>query len=302
MNANIAKIDTNNFSAMAEMMGMNIDSNPDHKTNMLARLKIQHSSIMGEKIVDGASMKVEVVDGGTYRLDIPSNGFVYSKNAVIRPFAQRFMYKRFHSNAGAKPGEPLGTYQKTIMASDMVTDMKDNMGTFNCGKPAGYIQDFDALPQAKKDLIKQIKRVRVIFGTITMNGAVHESGEAAECVDVPFIWEIDNRDAFKTMGEPFTKLGKMQRLPVQHTISLSTEEKKIPTGAVYYVPSCVLDVKNDIKIKETDQDLFADFMAWLQNYNDYICSEWEKHTRSKMSDEEIETVEAFIDIEKADVA
>ena len=131
---------------------------------------------------------------------------------------------------------------------------------------------------------------------------VHESGEAAECVDVPFIWEIDNRDAFKTMGEPFTKLGKMQRLPVQHTISLSTEEKKIPTGAVYYVPSCVLDVKNDIKIKETDQDLFADFMAWLQNYNDYICSEWEKHTRSKMLDEEIETVEAFIDIEKADVA
>ena len=60
-------------------------------------------------------------------------------------------------------------------------------------------------------------------------------------------------------------------------------------------------MKNDIKIKETDQDLFADFMAWLQNYNDYICSEWEKHTRSKMSDEEIETVEAFIDIEKADV-
>ena len=36
----------------------------------------------------------------------------------------------------------------------------------------------------------------------------------------PFIWEIDNRDAFKTMGEQFTKLTKMRRLPPQHNMAL----------------------------------------------------------------------------------
>ena len=123
MSTEIMHIDVNNFSAMAGVMGMGIDSGGDKKANMLARLKIQHSPIMGEKVVDGTAMKVEVVNGGVYRLDVPSNGILYSKGAVIRPFAQRFMYKRFHSNHGAKPGEPRGTYQKTIMSNDMNTDM-----------------------------------------------------------------------------------------------------------------------------------------------------------------------------------
>ena len=125
--------------------------------------------------------------------------------------------------------------------------MKDNQGTFNCGKPSGYIKDFSSLSADMQNLIKQIKRVRVLFGLITMKGIKTEKdGKLTEVKDVPFIWEIDNREAFKTMGEPVTKLGKMQRLPVQHTISLSTEEKKIPTGAVYYVPSCVLDIIHTI--------------------------------------------------------
>ena len=118
MSTEIMHIDVDNYSAMANAMGMSIDSGGDKKANMLARLKIQHSPIMGEKIVDGTAMKVEVVNGGVYRLDVPSNGVLYGKGAIIRPFAQRFMYKRFHSNHGAKPGEPRGTYQKTSMSND----------------------------------------------------------------------------------------------------------------------------------------------------------------------------------------
>ena len=63
MSTEVMQIDVNNYSAMATAMGMNIDSGGDKKANMLARLKIQHSPIMGEKIVDGAAMKVEVVNG-----------------------------------------------------------------------------------------------------------------------------------------------------------------------------------------------------------------------------------------------
>ena len=32
------------------------------------------------------------------------------------------------------------------------SDMKDNDGGFNCGKPAGWIEDFAALPDTMKDL------------------------------------------------------------------------------------------------------------------------------------------------------
>ena len=48
------------------------------------------------------------------------------------------------------------------------SDLKDNDGGFNCGKPAGYIKDFQALPKKMQDLLKAIKRVRVVLGTVEM--------------------------------------------------------------------------------------------------------------------------------------
>ena len=84
-------------------------------------------------------------------------------------------------------------------------------------------KDFKALPEKMQELIKQIKRVRVLLGTVELNDAVDENGEAVELDTTPFIWEIDNRDAFKIVGDSFTKLAKMKRLPVQHNITASTQ-------------------------------------------------------------------------------
>ena len=99
-------------------------------------------------------------------------------------------------------------YVKTVMANDLNSDMKDNDGGFNCGKPAGFIKDWAALPDSMKDLIKSIKRVRAIFGTVDMVNATDADGNAVDVDTTPFIWEVDNRDAFKTMGDQFTKLSK----------------------------------------------------------------------------------------------
>ena len=81
----------------------------------------------------------------------------------------------------------------------MESDLKDNDGGFNCGKPAGYIQDFKALPEKTQDLIKQIKRVRVVLGTVEMVNPVNEKGEPVKLDATSFIWEIDNRDAYKLL-------------------------------------------------------------------------------------------------------
>ena len=44
------------------------------------------------------------------------------------------------------------------MNDNLNVDLKDNDGGFNCGKPAGYIKDFKALPQSTQDMVKTIKR------------------------------------------------------------------------------------------------------------------------------------------------
>ena len=297
MTTQVTTIDSSNYAVMAKAMGMAIEVSENKKTNTLARLKIQHSPIMGEMEIDGKTVNVETIQGGAFKLDVPEDNVYYSDTVTIRPFLQRFMYKRFVANTGAKDGEPLGQYHKTIMSDNLNVDLKDNFGGFNCGKPAGYIQDFDSLPEKTKELIKQIKRVRVLFGLIDMPKAMDSNKVDMEIVSKPFIWEIDNRDAFKIVGQPFAKLAKMKRLPIQHVMSFSTEERKLPNGNAFYLPKCDVDTSNQISIGEKDQDMFADFMAWVQNYNDYINSEWDKRSASKSSEDYMEVVDTFVDVE-----
>jgi hypothetical protein len=297
MNGQITTIDTNNYATMAKAMGMAMEVSDNKKTNTLARLKIQHSPIMGEMELDGKKVNVETIQSGVFKLDVPEDNLYYSPTVTIRPFLQRFMYKRFIANTGAKDGEPLGQYHKTIMADNLNIDLKDNFGGFNCGKPAGYIQDFDALPEKTKELIKQIKRVRVLFGLVDMIDATDKDKNNKEIKSVPFIWEIDNRDAFKIVGQPFAKLAKMKRLPLQHVMAFGTEERKLPNGNAFFLPKCDVDTSTKIDIVEKDQDMFADFMAWVQNYNDYIVAEWDKKASSDTSEKYVEVVDTFVDVE-----
>tara|TARA_B100001989_G_scaffold14978_1_gene9299 strand:- start:2497 stop:3384 length:888 start_codon:yes stop_codon:yes gene_type:complete len=291
----VTTIDTNNYAVMAKAMGMSGESSSsDDKPRALPRFRINHTPIIGSDKV--------LVKGGTYKLEIPDDTTIYGTSATIRPFIQRFMYKRFVKNMSAKAGEPLGVYHKTIMSDNLNVDLKDNQGKFNCGKPTGFIKDFKALPVETQDVIRQIKRVRVIFGTVDLVGSVDESGNKMDKGTIPFIWEIDNRDAFKTMGEPFKKFSQVKRLPVEHSISLNTEERKLPNGNSFYLPTYTLDLQDKIEVSKDDQDTFINFMSWIDNYNTYIFNEWDMKTKKDISDSDKNVVDNFIDVTEEDVA
>jgi hypothetical protein len=183
------------------------------------------------------------------------------------------------------------------MADTLNVDLKDNDGGFNCGKPAGYIADFKSLPEKTQELIRQIKRVRVILGTVKLINPTDANGEEVTLDETPFIWEVDNRDAFKTVGSVFTQLAKMQRLPVQHMITATTEERTIPTGAVYYLPVVALDVTKTIELTQKEQGLFTDFLQWVQNYNEYIINAWQEKASNYDDEDDIEIVDGIVDIE-----
>jgi hypothetical protein len=286
-----------NFSDMAKLMGMSVDNQQTEKASTLARLRISHAPIMGEAEVNGKTKKVEVVEGGTYRLEIPDGPTYYASKAVIRPFVQRFMYKRFVKGNDSTPNR----YIKTVMADNLNIDLKDNDGGFNCGKPAGYIQDFKALPESMQDLIKQIKRVRVVFGTVELIDPVDAAGKAVDLSSTPFIWEVENRDAFKSIGALFTKLGKMRRLPPQHTFTATTAEQSLPNGSSFYLPETALDLQTTLELDDATQETLGNFLAWVTNYNEYISNAWDENAH-KHEDVDKEGVEEFIDITEEDFA
>ena len=283
----LTTIDTNNYAEMAKAMGIANESPAQKKQGMfLARLRINHTPILGTEAI--------LVKGGTYKLEIPDGPTYYAEAAIIRPFLQRFMYKKFVMGSAGKPNR----YVKTVMADTLNMDLKDNDGGFNCGKPSGWIEDFKALPDATKELIRSIKRVRVVLGTVELVNAKDAEGNKVAVDTTPFIWEVENRDAFKTVGNVFTQLAKMKRLPVQHTVKLNTEERKLPNGNSFYVPLTSLDVTNTVELTQEDQTYFSDFMGWVTNYNEYIINTYaEKASSNNDMDLDEVDIDGVVDVE-----
>jgi len=291
----LTTIDTNNYAAMAKAMGIANETSSERKqASTLARLRINHSPVMGEAEVNGKNVNMEVVSGGTYKLEVPDGPTYFAETVTIRPFLQRFMYKRYNADKN--------DFTKTVMHENLQVDLKDTAGGFNCGKPAGYIEDFDSLSDEMKEAIKQIRRVRVILGEVEMNNPIDENGNAVEVGTMPFIWEVDNKTAFKTMGEPFNQLGRQRKLPIQHKITLDTSEQELQTGGAFFLPVPSLDLTKAVVINDEDQKRFSDFLEWIKSYNEYVISSWtDKSSQSATADEEklMSTVSAdvFIDVE-----
>lgn len=293
--SNITLAAGGNFAQMAEAMGMGVDIAKPKKQSNLARLKLDHKGIMGEQVVGGKKKKVEVVAAGSYVLDRPNLDPVYGTDVTLRLFNQRFMYKKYIQGSG----DAKSKYVKTIMDKDLNGDLRDNDGGFNCGKPSGWIEDYSALPAETKALLKSIKRVRVLFGEITMKDPVNAKGEALGLIEsIPFIWEIDNRDAFKTLGAPIAQMAKQNRILPQHRIILGAEEQSLPTGATYFLPTAVLDLSSTLELTDADSTLFGDFSAWVDNYNEYIVKEFNKlSSPTEATADEREIAEEFVDVE-----
>ena len=286
----LTTIDANNYAAMAQMMGVAYDA--QERKSSVSRLKIVKQSIMGDAEVNGKTIKAEVVSAGSMSLENGEKQSIYADSVVIRPFLQRFMYQRYDNDKK--------TYQKTVMSNNMDIDLKDSFGTFNCGKPSGYIKDFNALSDDVKTLIRTIKRTRVVFGTVTMNG-VTADGNTMDVENLPFVWDVDTKEGFKNVGEAFGRLARQNRLPISHAMNVSTEKRDLPTGNSFWVPVLDVDTTTSFEITDMDQELMGEFMAQVESHNKWVMGEWDKAYQDNTPEPESDVVDEFITVEEADV-
>ena len=84
-------------------------------------------------------------------------------------------------------------------------------------------------------------------------------------------------------------------------ITATTDEKKLPNGNSFFIPVVSLDVSKTLKVTADDNSMFADFLAWLDNYNQYILNLWSEKANSKMEDDDVDVVDTLVDIEVEDV-
>ena len=304
----VSTIDTSNYALMAEVMGIEQEAPGKSAASgdMLCRMRLWNKPIMATVEQNGKSRNMEVVPGGSYRFDGGTGKYLYAETVTFRPFLQRYRYSRWipystPDNKGRK-----GRFVKSVFADNYKsftsTDLMDEDGGFNCGRPSKYIEDWEALPEDTRRMISSAKRVRAVFGTVVLESALNEQGETvpSDAAPVPVIWEIENNKAFKSIGDVLQKYGAAGHIFPQHELVLSSEGAPMANGNMLYQPIADLDLTKNIDIAEKeDLETFNKFSTWVKNHNKYIAETYESKAINNPTSEDQEVIDAFITVEDA---
>jgi len=271
--SNELAVATESGKSMAELMG--VSSAPvNSSTPSISRLGMLHQPIMGEVDLNGKMIKTEVVPVGAFTLKT-GDDIVYSNGATVRVFAQRNQWQRWNSETEEM--------EKSVMSNSLNGDLKDSIGGFNLGRPSGYIEDFNSLPDATKQLMRSVKRVMVYYGTVSLDSPMNEKGEPVEAAaSMPFVMDVKNRDSLKSINGVMGNFKKKNMLPIMSTIKLEGIEDSIPTGAKF--GKIVASRGEHVDFVSEEHSIVKDFVELISYSNGKILDL--HHDRAKGNDAE----------------
>jgi hypothetical protein len=256
--------------SMAELMGVSVKTSNADFLPSISRLGMLHQPIMGEVDLNGKKIKTEVVPVGAFTLKT-GDDIVYSNGATVRVFAQRNQWQRWNSETEEM--------EKSVMSNSLNGDLKDSIGGFNLGRPSGYIEDFNSLPDATKQLMRSVKRVMVYYGTVSLDSPMNEKGEPVDAAaTIPFVMDVKNRDSLKSINGVMSNFKKKNMLPIMSTIKLEGIEDSIPTGAKF--GKIQASTGDGVDLAKEDNDTLKDFLELIEFSNGKILDL--HHERAKM--------------------
>ena len=277
--------------SMAELMGVSVKTSNADFLPSISRLGMLHQPIMGEVDLNGKKIKTEVVPVGAFTLKT-GDDIVYSNGATVRVFAQRNQWQRWNSETEEM--------EKSVMSNSLNGDLKDSIGGFNLGRPSGYIEDFNSLPDATKQLMRSVKRVMVYYGTVSLDSPMNEKGEPVDAAaTIPFVMDVKNRDSLKSINGVMSNFKKKNMLPIMSTIKLEGIEDSIPTGAKF--GKIQASTGDSVELIKEDNDTLKDFLELIEFSNGKILDL--HHERAKMgTDNDAELVGEILNNDFVEVA
>jgi hypothetical protein len=281
--------------ALADMMGVSTQSEgSSKKSSNLARLNITHTSVMGDIEVAGKLKKMEVLPVGTFRLKI-NDTFVYCLAPEIRIFALKEQWTHWDSLDNVM--------YRTVMANNLYGDLKDSKGTFNIGRPSGYYskKEYDALSQEIKDLMRSVKRTKILFGTINFNGAaIDEAGNDVSGYDgqIPFILDIKNKDSINALKDVLEQIKNDSTVPIEakllkRSLTLSSKIESVPQTYA----TILFTLKGATDLADEDSKTFESFQDWIKWSDGYVLDRWKENNTQELNEADAELVDAFVDVE-----
>ena len=276
--------------SLAEAVGVTPQSGGERKSAALPRVNLMHSGIMGEIDVNGKPIKTEVVPSGSYKITRGEDDVVYASSPTVRIFAIRQQWSKWDAKEEMM--------MKTVMSIDLKGDLKDNVGTFNLGRPSGYIEDWDSVPEKTKDLIRSIKRKKILFGELSATGVTDEKGNPVDAITaMPFYFEVPP-SSIKSLDLAVNTLGRKNILPIQCTLKLGANLVNSNTGTSFAVMT--LDMGDKVDLQPEDQDTLHNFLEYITTVNSYILEQWDEKNKESISDDDAAIVAEFVNVEEAD--
>ena len=276
--------------SLAELMGVSETSSKQSGPS-IARVNLVSTAIKGEIDVGGKKIKTDVIPVGSYKITM-GDDVVYAESISVRIVAQRQQWQRWNSTTDEM--------EKSVMGNTVNGDMQDSVGGFNLGRPSGYIEDFNALPEATKDIMRSVKRVKLFMGLLTINEPMDKTGAAISTLtpkydNLAFVMDVKNRDSMKSLEGALAILGRRNLLPIMSTLNLTGKEESIPTGATYGVITAA--VGEQVELSATDNDTLTDFLGFIEYSNGKIMDLHHERSNRSMSTEDAELVGSIIDVD-----
>ena len=273
-------------ASMAALMGVSAETK--QSASSLARINVVSTALKGEMELGGKKIKTDVVPVGAYKITQGDDVF-YSEQISIRVFAQRQQWQRWNASTNEM--------EKSVMTTSLNGDLQDSVGGFNLGRPSGYVEDWNALPEATKDLMRTVKRVKIFMGLITVKEPIDEHGEpiSKEYVDLPFVMDVKNRDSLKNLDNALKTVQRANLLPIMSTLELAGQEGSIPTGATFgYITAKAGD---KVELTEADNQTLKDFLGFIEYGNGKILDLYNERSDKGMSAADAELVGSIVDVD-----
>lgn len=247
---------TERGKSMAELMGVSTEPTQSATPNF-ARVSLLSSSIMG---TNEKGKKEEIVPTGSFALNLGEET-TYAQSVVVRIFATRERWQRWNHDTGKM--------EKTVLANSVLKgDYKDNLGGTNLGRQPGFIEDYQSLPQH----IKDVNRIKVIFGTITLIDPISADGRAKTGLpsDIPFVFDLKNTPSVKSIQGVLNGMAKNNLLPPMQKIRLDGYEASNDKNSWGQI-SAILD--EPMSLQDSDNETLKNFLEVIELQNAKILED-----------------------------
>lgn len=274
---NIVPLSVENMN-LADAMGFSPSTSPSNTVDLY---RVTTGVI--QEVVDG-----KVANSPVFKIKKGDEQFL-ARSLDVRFFVERQRWQKWDSSSNI--------FQRTVMANNLNMDLKDTLGTFNLGRPSGYIKDFNALPKDQQDFIRSVNRYKVLMGMAVFKDAFVEGGDPVleHNGEVPFVYDVKNRESLKSIDATITKLMSKRISPVENLITLTPEERTMPNGTKFAVVSASLGAT--VGFSDGDNDVLQNFMDYVERNNEYILKKWEEQNVERISEEEANIVDNIVDVQ-----